>query len=262
MASDNGGQRWCSNVTEDAADLSKKLHPANCLCYYVDMKKSREAGEANPFLIATIFLGVAAVALGIAFGWAYMQYTDYKDNSDQKANVAAEEARETQSAEDAKKYLEEAKKPTLNYKAPSDWGAVSFEYPKTWATYNDRDGTSGTSNNAYSTYFYPKTVPPINNKTAFALRLLIENKAYETVLRTYDSKVKKGDLKVVPITIGKTDDFKGYTGVRINGLFDEGITGSAVLFKIRDKTLTMRTDSQDFMHDFDNTVLPSLKFEP
>ncbi len=225
-------------------------------------KHSRESGEVNPFLIAAIFLGVAAVALGVAFGWAYMQMNDYKDNTNQKINVAVEEARAAQKTEDAKNYVEEAKKPNLIYQGPSDFGSVTFNYPKTWAAYLDKDGTGQTSNTQYLAYFAPKTVPPVSVKTSvFALRMNIQTRAYDDVLKTYDNVIKKGEVSASPITVGKTADFKGYQGMRMDGTFDDGLKGSAVIFKIRDKTLTLRTDSQDYMSDFNNTVLPSLKFE-
>lgn len=222
---------------------------------------ANESGEANAFLIAAIFLGVAAVALGVAFGWAFMQMNDYRDNSDQKVNVAVEEARAAQKIESAQVCAEEAKLPHLVFTGPADFGSVKFEYPKTWAVFVEKDGTGATSTTQYTAYFNPKIVPPINAKTPLALRMNIESKAYDQVLKTYDAKIKKGELKASPVTLGQTADFRGYEGMRIDGLFEEGITGSAVIFKIRDKTLTLRVDSQNYMGDFNETILTTLSFE-
>jgi hypothetical protein len=223
--------------------------------------RDNESGETNAFLIATIFLGIAAVALGIAFGWAFMQMGDYRDNSDQKVNVAVEEARATQKTESAQICAEEAKLPHLVFTGPADFGSVTFEYPKTWAVFVEKDGTGATSSTQYTAFFNPKIVPPINAKTPVALRMNIESRAYDQVLRSYDSKIKRGELKASPITLGQTADFRGYEGTRIDGQFDDGITGSAVIFKIRDKTLTLRVDSQNYMGDFNETILTTLKFE-
>ena len=64
------------------------------------------------------------------------------------------------------------------------------------------------------------------------------------------------------IIIGKTDDFAGYEGVRVDGQLSDTINGSVVIFKVRDKTLRIFCDSQDYISDFDNTILTSLRFEP
>ena len=79
-------------------------------------------------------------------------------------------------------------------------------------------------------------------------------------MQTYNGDIKKGSIKAETITVGKTDSFSGYEGMRIDGQFGETINGSVVIFKIRDKTLRLYVDSQDFMTDFD-TVLNSLKYE-
>ena len=80
-------------------------------------------------------------------------------------------------------------------------------------------------------------------------------------MKTYESKIKKGDLTSTTLTIGETETFSGYQGMRIDGQFDKSINGSAVIFKIRDKTLEVFVDSQDYIGDFNDTVVPSLKFE-
>jgi hypothetical protein len=220
---------------------------------------NHQSGAVNPFLVTTIIFGVLVLGLGAGFGWAFMQYRDYKQNSDDKVAAAVDVAKDEQKDADDKVFAEKYKEPFSTYRTPGELGNVSLEYPKTWAVFNQSDGKGG---GQLTAYFYPQVVPPINNQTAYALRVTIEDKAYDQVLKSYDSKVKKGELSTSPLVIGQTDSFKGYEGVRINGQFDKTINGSAAIFKIRDKTLTLRVDSQDFMGDFDNIVLTKLVFEP
>ena len=220
-------------------------------------RQSDERGEANPFLITTIIFVVLAVGLGVGFGWAYMQMVDYRDNVDDKVAVAVKAAKAEQKETDDAEFTEEYKKPNLTYEGPSDSGSVTFNYPKTWATYIDKSGAGGSD---LAVYFNPKSVPTVNAKTVYALRLTIDNKSYASILQTYNGDIKKGSIKAETITVGKTDSFSGYEGMRIDGQFGETINGSVVIFKIRDKTLRLYVDSQDFMTDFD-TVLNSLKYE-
>jgi hypothetical protein len=49
----------------------------------------------------------------------------------------------------------------------------------------------------------------------------------------------------------KADD---QNGTRLDGSFSKDIRGSAVIFKIRDKTVTIRTDADTFRADFDALV--------
>jgi hypothetical protein len=42
--------------------------------------------------------------------------------------------------------------------------------------------------------------------------------------------------------------------IRLDGSFSTDIRGSAVIFKIRDKTVTIRTDADTFKPDFENII--------
>ncbi len=216
-----------------------------------------ERGESNSFLITTIIFVILAVGLGIGFGWAYMQMVDYRDNVTSKVDVAVKAAKEDQKKADKAEFTEEYKKPNLTYEGPSESGSVTFNYPKTWAAYVEKSGAGGSE---LSVYFNPKMVPTLNKGTVYALRVTINNSSYGSVLQSYNNGIQKGLLKAKTVTVGKTDSFSGYEGMRIDGQFGDNINGSVVIFKIRDKTLRLYVDSQDFMTDFD-TVLNSLQYE-
>jgi len=51
----------------------------------------------------------------------------------------------------------------------------------------------------------------------------------------------------------------GENGVRLDGNFTKEIRGSAVVFKIRDKTAVIQTDADTFKHDF-NTLIKTISF--
>lgn len=225
--------------------------------YHINMKRKPESGEVNSLMVVTVVLGIVAAALGIAFGWAFMQMNDYKNNADQKAEVAATEAREAQRAESDEQCAEEYKKPFLVYRSPSDFGSVEFSYPRNWSSYIEQAGVGPNGGDQLAVFFYPVSVPTINDNTVYALRLRVINQAYEEVLKSFEGQVQEGRLRASPIVLAS-----GFEGIRIDGQLSDVINGSVVVFKIRDKTLIIRTDSQTFMNDFNNIILPSLKFEP
>jgi len=195
-------------------------------------------------IIAVIFIVTTVLALG-AGGWALYNYFDQKDNVDAKVSVAVIDAVKVQADKDAADFLEKEKQPNRQFAGPDDYGRLSFDYPKTWSIYVDQDATSG---DRYVSYFNPVSVPPVSDKTQYALRVTIEQKDYEKVLAGYDSLVKKGDLKSSAVKADGTD------GTRLEGNFTKDIRGSAVVFKIRDKTVTVRTDAETFRGDFDALI--------
>lgn len=219
---------------------------------------SDQRGEANPFMISTIVLVVIILGVGAGFAWAYMQMVDYRDNVSEKVAVAVKAGKKEQKVADDARFVEDYKKPNYTFQGPADYGSLSFDYPKTWSVYVAKNANDGGD---FAVYFHPSQVPTVANGTPFALRVIIVNKSYDDVLKAYASKIKKGDLSAKTITLAKTDDFSGYEGMRIDGQFDKTINGSAVFFKVRDKTIQVFVDSQDFMADYEKTVLTTLKYE-
>lgn len=219
---------------------------------------SDQRGSANPLLIATVLLAVLLVVAAGGFIWAYMSMTDWRDNTQAKINSAVDAAKDQQQKDDQAHFEEEEKKPNRSYQGPSDMGSVRFNYPKTWSGYIAQSNDSG-----LEVYFNPLMVSTVNpDVTPYALRVEVSNDNYADVLDDYQGLVEDGVATASTIIIGKTDDFSGYEGVRVDGQLTDTINGSVVIFKVRDKTLRLYVDSQDYMNDFNNTVLTSLKFEP
>lgn len=219
---------------------------------------SDQRGSANPLLIATVLLAVLLVVAAGGFIWAYMSMTDWRDNTQAKIDSAVDAAKDQQQKDDQARFEEEEKKPNRSYQGPSDMGSVRFNYPKTWSGYIAQSNDSG-----LEVYFNPLMVSTVNpDVTPYALRVEVSNDNYADVLDDYQGLVEDGVATASTIIIGKTDDFSGYEGVRVDGQLTDTINGSVVIFKVRDKTLRLYVDSQDYMNDFNNTVLTSLKFEP
>ena len=97
----------------------------------------------------------------------------------------------------------------------------------------------------YTAFLHPILVPAITDSQKIAIRISIEQKLYEDVLKGYEKLLKKGDLQSTAWSNGK------YSGTLITGQFNKDIRGRAVVLKMRDRTLTIRSDADVFKDDFD-----------
>lgn len=194
-------------------------------------------------------------ALAIIFGglaiWSYMQYTEQKNDVDGKIEVAVLNGKREQADEDEKKFAEREKEPNRDFVGPDDYGRLTFQYPKTWSLHEATDITRGGN---YEAFLNPGKVPPISNNQQFAIRVTIENKDYDRVVQGYASLVKKGDLR------SSSTSAQGNTGTRLDGNFSNNIRGAAVIYKIRDKTVTVRTDADTFKPDFEK-IIQTINFD-
>lgn len=214
-------------------------------------KHKFETGSVNPLLISSIIMGIFAAVFAGAFFWAYSSYSDQKNSTDAKISAAVTEAKKAQTALDEKDYLEREKQPYKQLVGPDDLGRVSISYPKNWSVYIAQSDSDG-----YEAYLNQGVVPEVTNNQPYAARIVMTNQLYEKVISTYDSLVKKGDLKSSPITVNN------FQGIRLDGKFSSTRTGSSVIFKVRDKTLTIATDIDSYKNDFDNIIIKSLDFNP
>lgn len=209
-----------------------------------------ENGSANIWTIVAISFIVLSIGFAALSVWFFISYTDQKTNVDTKIDTAVATAKKSQADSDEAKFTEREKEPNREFVGPDDYGRVIFDYPKTWSVYVNKDVTAG---GIYEAYLNPVTVPPVSLSQQFALRVVIEEKDYDKVITSYDSLVKKGDLKSSSVSAD------GSSGIRLDGNFTKNIRGSAVIFKIRDKTLTIRTDANTFKADF-NALIKTIKF--
>ena len=215
-------------------------------------KRRLERGSVN----GSVFTIIALVILVLVFGsfgiWSYMNYMDQKTNTDQKVEEATAEAVLKASEKLQAEFEEKEKQPLRIFVGPSDYGRLSFDYPKTWSAFQESDVSQG-GGVTYAAYLNPVIVPPVSETTKFALRITIEQKIYDKALDEYASQIKKGDLKSSVYVDGNR------TGTRLTGNFNKDIVGTAVLIKMRDRTLTLRTDGDVFLPDFE-AILKTVKF--
>lgn len=213
-------------------------------------KHKNESGAVSGSLIAIIGLIVLVVGLGALAIWAYLSYTEQKTNVDGKISVAEAEAKKSQAEADEKKFAEREKEPNRTFVGPEDYGRLTFDYPKTWSVYVAKDVSKG---GTFEAYFNPVSVPPVNVQTQYSLRVTIEEKDLDKVVESYQPLVKKGELR----TSATSSD--GNNGTRLDGSFTKDIRGAAVIYKIRDKTVTIQTDADTFKPDFEN-IIKTIKF--
>ncbi len=191
-----------------------------------------------------IFIVTTLAGIGVAI-WAYMNYMDQKNNVDSKITSAVATAKKEQADKLAADFLEAEKEPNRQFVGPDDYGRLSFKYPKTWSVYEAKDASTGST---YEAYFNPGLVPPVSNTQQYALHVTIEDRDYDKVVDTYKQLVGTGALTSSSV---KADEVNG---TRLEGAFTKDIRGFAVIFKIRDKTVTIRSDAQTFKGDFDALV--------
>ena len=213
-------------------------------------RDKKERGSVNGWMVGTIGCLILFLIAGSLAIWAYMQYSHEKSNVDSKVAIEVAKGKSEQAESDQKKFSEEAKNPRIEFVGPSEYGRVSFMYPKTWSVYIENDGSN---RGDYKAYLNPVAVPSASNKASrFALRLEIINKNLDTVLNDYQSRLKKGELT------SSSTEFNGISATRIDGTFEKELRGSVVLMKIRDKTIRFSTDADTFKPDF-QTILGTVK---
>ncbi len=213
-------------------------------------KHRHESGHVNGWLIATIGLTVLSLGAIAAAVWGILNYTEQKTNVNGKIDLAVIAAQKKQADSDEAKFAEREKEPNRQFVGPDDYGRLTFNYPKTWSVYINKDITQG---GAYEAYLNPVSVPSVSTAQQYSLRVSIESKSYDTVISSYGTLVKKGDLRSSAVSVD------GNNGTRFDGNFTKDIRGSAVIYKIRDKTVTLRTDADTFKPDF-NAIIATVKF--
>jgi len=211
------------------------------------MLKLNQKGLMNPLLIPLIFAVIATIAFGVMAFMYYGDYVEQRDNNEPIIAEAVEDATSKQKEELEAEFVEREKEPNDTYTAPSEFGSIKLTYPKTWSAYVERSSE-------FDFYAHPAYVPSTN--VNYALRARVQNQEFSNVIRSYDSKVRQGDLKAGSVRIS------GIKGVRLDGFLEKDQEGSMVIFPLRDKTLSVWTENKDFRGDFNNIVLKKLAFRP
>lgn len=222
------------------------------------MKSLRNTvGEVNALLLSLILLGCLFVGAAVFGVWAFGSRQDYKNNSDVKVAAAVAADKQTVQAADAKQYAEAAKNPVATYVGPDAYGSVHISYPKTWSAYIDTGG-------AYpvDAYFHPGYVPSTQSKQTYNLRVRITTSTYDQQMAQYTTFISNGTIKATPYSLPKVPSV---TGMQLSGaIFPDNpkSSGNMVLIPLRDKTLVIWVESNDYLADFQKYVLPNFTFVP
>ena len=194
-------------------------------------KKKDISGLVKTIVIIIVSL-IAVTFIGL-FIWMYMQYDE---------------------AQSEEEFREREKYPYKTFSGPADYGQLTFEYPKTWSVYVAADASSGGDFNAY---FNPIQVDAVGKDTINALRVTIRNESFDNVAEEYQKAMdkKNSNLTVESVTVGNVEKGTTVTANRYTGTIPgTDLSGYIVVFKIRDKTAILQTDSVLFKEDFDKLL--------
>jgi hypothetical protein len=214
--------------------------------------KTRPWGLIVP-LVVSIVLFIAALGFGV---WAFAGRADYKNNSDKKAADAVAIAVQQESTRKDKEFVEKEKNPLKKYLGPAAFGTLDISYPKTWAAFVTETDKGSTPVDGY---FHPNFVPGLQSGTAFALRVAVTSQSYDQEMKQFESKVKSGKVRISAFA---AKNVAGVTGSRVDGEINAGQQGTMILLPLRDRTIKLSTESQQFMNDFNTIILENLKFVP
>ncbi|MBR2587197.1 hypothetical protein IKE71_02365 [Candidatus Saccharibacteria bacterium] len=214
--------------------------------------KLEPKAPGNSGLLKTVIIIFLVLFLIGALFLAYYFYNEYKlASSDVDGQVAAavlDREKEITDKLEAE-FAAREKTPYKTLTGPSDYGSVSFKFPKTWSVYVARDASNGGN---YEAYLHPSEVPEVATGTIFALRLTITSDTFESVNSRYAYEVGK-TVSSSAITVGSVN------ATRYDGKLPNSAQGSAVLFKVRDKTIVLQTDAEIYRDDF-NQILETVTY--
>lgn len=216
----------------------------------------------NGSILTTVLIMVLALgflAAGVFGVWSYSEGQSYKNDYKAKAKVDIDKATAQQKEQLQKEFDEQYKNPVKTYKGSVTYGSVSFDYPRTWSGLVDDTNTS----TPIDGYFYPGILPSNNAKVPLALRVQLLSQDYASVVQKYTSQTKDGSITASAYIPPKMKDRANVVpGILFVGAIDKDKNGAVVVLQVRDKTLTLWTESKDFLGDFNNIVLPTLTFSP
>ena len=214
------------------------------------IKNNQNGSLVVPFVIS---LGLALCFI-VLFVWAFAGRQSYKNNVNEKVAAAVEQTKDEVSEQKDKEFAEEQKNPLATYTGGASLGTVGVKYPKTWNVYVDTE-TNGQVQ--LDLKFHPSYIPASGK--LYATRIQVLSRTYTDQLATYSQAITKGSVTATPYVFPSVSS---QTGTLLSGQIDKNYTGKMVLMPIRDKTLVVWTEGQEYLSDFEKTVLENITFIP
>lgn len=219
--------------------------------------KLNNSGQIDVF--AVLFAGsVVLLICSLIFGiWAFAERSDYKNNVEAKVDIAVNEALALQQTELRAQFDEEKKSPNDVYTTPDEFGSIQIYYPRTWSAYVTESSRSSTPVDAF---FNPNFVPGVATSSVYAMRLQVVNTSIDEIIKAYQQQANAGEVTVTayqPKNV-ETDKY----GYRVDGQIGRDINGAIVLLPLRDKTIKIWVESEDYVADLDEVTLEKLTYIP
>lgn len=221
------------------------------------MIKHNQNGGVNGLLVAFVLTLMLLAAAG-GFGyWSYTQMVDYRDNVDEKVQVASEKAADAAVEARDKKHAEADKSPVKVYNGPASYGSLQVSFPKTWSGYVDDTGHGS----AIVDGFFNSGVVPSkdDSQSVFALRVQVVQNPYASVLQTFKSQQQAGKLKVSAYALPKQPKI---VGVRVTGTLSDNKNVDMVVLPLRSQAIKIWTEGSQGVADFNKYILPNFNFSP
>jgi hypothetical protein len=227
-----------------------------------NMRKLGTRGEMNVLLIPLILVVLILFGVGYFAYYSYTNMTNYRDHSDQISAAAVKAANQQLTETLQKQFAEEEKNPYKTYNGPSTFGSLHIKYPRTWSAYVSVNAQTDPMVNAY---FYPDVVPDTGdsgngtNATNFALRVEVTQSSYSDILQNFQAQEQDHSIAVRPYQLKKVPSV---VGVVVTGQIQSQKTGTLIILPLRNQTLEIWTEGNQFQKDFENIILPNLTFSP
>lgn len=209
-------------------------------------EEHQHSGGIGQILVISFVSIIALIFVGL-FVWKFIEYNDLSAEFDAKLDTRVTAARKEITEERDAYWTEQQKYPYLTFTGPEDYGSLSFEYPRTWSVYVNKDASKGGD---YEAYLHPVEVSPVSDDLSlFALRVYIKAKSMDDYIKTYDSNIRNGKLTMSSTAI------HGTPANVYHGEISRNIQkGYATVFKLRDKTVVLETDAEVFKNEYEKLL--------
>lgn len=214
--------------------------------------RNNVVGAVNALLLPLVFAVVFFLGAAGFGAWAFMEREDYKSNSDQKAEAAVAVATKQTESNKENEFIEREKEPLKDYLGPSQFGSIVMKYPKTWSGYVNFEDSEG------ELFFHPGVVTGGEGKL-YATHISVVSSRYEEVVEDYSSQIEEGTAKASAYKLPK---MKNIVGIKVTGTIDDEKQGTVIILPLRDKTIKIAIESNNYLGDFNKIILANFTYSP